>query len=749
MVLNVTGGKVQSRETPVSTPSRTQKETNYVKQTPDPLRRCGICSHYLGEGMCELVIPEPKPIVADGVCDLFASQPVKMGDNVLEQALIPNTVTEQETGKGYFYLSIRYVWEIEKLQSALYAIFGYNVDWRWIDPWTYHVTLAYADEISDEQMAEAIKAVIGKNAFKIKFVAVDSFESGEERAIYLKAQPSSDLIELQQALYDNLSAQGVELSPFSVPSAYVPHLTMAYVPLDLAIPTSEIGIEAWVEEVCLGRSNYKSIAKVPLNWDSSWDEDRGDSPTVEFADWTNTDGWRTAVQEEIPWDAKAAAESVLSIEDAAVRWKTASESFWMMDKSNPSLMSSYRYPMARWDGEKLITSAGARASAKELFNADVDRVISEGLRKGMLQQVEDAAKDDPVTEMNTPELVPIRMTMISELRGAYPDIPLPKDVNLNELEAVIGEKPIFVTLPIGEIDAKSGNGRVYRKKAVEMMVEAVNKQRPYGNWGHMQESELSHRFDPPAIQWFAAMIDDKGVAWGKALPLTKETRDYYRTAKATNSKTGTSLYGIAGVNGSDVETLELKMIDIADPARVGIKMTAAKAHLTHEMGDVFVRETPERPAQQEKQPDRNIERKIDMELQEQVTELTGERDKLQTRVTELEAQAQRVSELETANVALRTEVGVLLAEYVSKSLADHKVIESAQGVIKTYVVAAAPKNKTEVDAAVESTLERPEVQEMLKAMLAGSNPALPNPPTENLNTPIWNFGADQNSDKKE
>lgn len=177
------------------------------------------------------------------------------------------------------------------------------------------------------------------------------------------------------------------------------------------------------------------------------------------------------------------------------------------------------------------------------------------------------------------ERLRLTLTCISELRGAYPEIGLPDDIDRNAL----GDGAFFVTLPIGQAGTKSRNGRRYSRAAVEQMVAQINARRPEGMWGHIAPEENATRYDPPAMRWLAAVIDAEGIVWGKGLPLTEQTREYYRLAKATNARVGTSLVAWAQMDGDEVKALELVTVDLADPARVGVPMTAAKAHLSKEM----------------------------------------------------------------------------------------------------------------------------------------------------------------------
>lgn len=209
----------------------------------------------------------------------------------------------------------------------------------------------------------------------------------------------------------------------------------------------------------------------------------------------------------------------------------------------------------------------------------------------------------------------IQLVWEATLRGKFPDIPLPDDIVAEDF----GESPMFVTLPIMPVNARSRNERTYTRPAVESIVRQVNEKRPNGFWGHLPVEEYSTRYDVPAVRWLAATIED-GMAWGKLVAITPDAREHFRVAKAANASVGTSIYGWGEMDGDNVVSLELESIDLADPSRVGILAAVAVPVVTAEM----------------------------MEGEDMATlqEVQSERDAL----------AQRVAELEAANTALTAQV---------------------------------------------------------------------------------------------
>ena len=209
---------------------------------------------------------------------------------------------------------------------------------------------------------------------------------------------------------------------------------------------------------------------------------------------------------------------------------------------------------------------------------------------------------------------------ISQLSGTYPDVPFAPGVVPEEL----GENPLFVTLPIGKVGARSRSGRTYSRNIVNSIVEQINQKRPEGRWGHLKDEERATRYDPPAIRWLGAALADDGTAWAKGIPITEQARDHFRLAKAAGARVGTSIYGTPTYSGKELVAVNLESLDIADPERVGVLEAAALPHITAEMQD-------ENEAMTE----------------EKIQELTQERDQLQVRIGEMEQQISVLAEMRT------------------------------------------------------------------------------------------------------
>jgi hypothetical protein len=298
----------------------------------------------------------------------------------------------------------------------------------------------------------------------------------------------------------------------------------------------------------------------------------------------------------------------------------------------------------------------------------------------------------------------VQITCISEMRGTYPDIALPGDVD----RAALGEDAFFVTLPVGQVGAKSRNGRRYSRAAVEQMVAQINAQRPEGMWGHVAEDEAQTRYDPPAIRWLAAALDAEGVAWGKGLPLTAETREYYRLAKATNARVGTSLVAWAQMDGDEVKALELVTVDLADPGRVGVPVTAAKPVISKEMSAEYrVLSAEEKDSTQRRKDAKAQSFEVEAERGDlaALREMLGAEQDVVARVRALlDEQSAWIVERE----ALRDEAITAAVERAVR-------VPAAVELVEELVRVRMPQSREEIAAAVAAVVESEAVKTVLRA----------------------------------
>lgn len=672
-------------------------------------------------------------------------------------------ISEQsEPRKGYVALSLSWQWEIERIQNAISTIFGYDDEWYWVDPYTLHLTLYYADLVSDEQLVNAAKALVGMNAPDLHIVGIGVFpdETNQQQIVYLKVEMTDALVEMQKAVFDSMDGQGVVSSPMTDPAQWVAHIALVRAPIDAVIPQSDLDIFTYTTQACLSRADYDTLMEIPLKWEmpDRYGEN-GIGPVQEMASWRIGASGDQAVGADVAWDGAAAAKSIFDagkIDSDSPDYALIRKGFLIYNASAPKLRGSYKLPIAKYSGGKLvIVPAGVRNAASRL--PQLKGVPAEVVDKAT-KRLDSIKKKAKIGEMATTTLSDarkeLRLTLVSEMRGNFPNIPLPDDIDMVALKEITGQTKLdFFTLPIGQVNATSGNGRTYLQSAVQELVDQVNEFRPEGIWGHMGADEMGTRYDPPAVRWLAAMLDDEGIAWGKLLPLTEETLRYYQIARATNARVATSLTALAEMQQNDVLHIALHNIDVADPNRAGIAATVAVPQLTQEMSEngeallpqdsqhdilVRVRNVTKMPANSEVTPATNVTAVIvaqeqagskQVESSDQskkkeinsMTEITytqeqydfviGERAKLQTQISELTDTNGKLLKAEESH--LKT-IGELVQRNIISAVTEQVMVEDARDLIVEQVIAMQPQNAAEVASALKTVLDKPSVQKFLK-----------------------------------
>jgi hypothetical protein len=288
-------------------------------------------------------------------------------------------------------------------------------------------------------------------------------------------------------------------------------------------------------------------------------------------------------------------------------------------------------------------------------------------------------------------------TYISEMRGSFPDVPLADGVDLDAIKAN-DPNPMFVTLPLVHEGAKSDKGFTWKAADVRRVVSEIVTKRPEGILGHVKPEERSHRYDLPAVRWVGAILDEHGIAWGKALVTETRAKDYFRTAKATNARVGTSVYGVRGTKG--LEDMTLESIDFGHPDRLGNPSAAAVPQITSEL------------SQEGEPPMSDNDNKL-------VSELTTQRDAAQRLVSETEgklADAQKlIAELKGKETELAN-LGEIVAEFNGATVAD-----KISALVAQVKAAADGERKRAVEGVVAELVKLEELRPLVIAELGSAD----------------------------
>ncbi len=241
--------------------------------------------HYTNDPR-EIISP---PIDVNKQVVLFPSQAVKNEPETLDD-LFPPLVVPVAENEAYVCVWLANNPKIKEIQDHLKHASGYNSDIEWQEPSTYHITLIYVKEINDEQLQRVISRLPKTiEDFEIDLNGLAYFANEHERVAYLMVSANYLFFALQRAIYDAFKQEGVEISEYSIPADYHPHVTMAYLPYEVEWSSADYSTQVVPLKVVVQRDGYKPVHEILFNRnDPSVGDDekaRQDSPFEELDAW--------------------------------------------------------------------------------------------------------------------------------------------------------------------------------------------------------------------------------------------------------------------------------------------------------------------------------------------------------------------------------------------------------------------------------------------------------------------------------
>lgn len=282
----------------------------------------------------------------------------------------------------------------------------------------------------------------------------------------------------------------------------------------------------------------------------------------------------------------------------------------------------------------------------------------------------------------------IIIELTSDFKGQYPNVPFAAGVDAEGFQSE--PNPFFVTLPIARVGVKSRNGREFNRAAVERIVSQINDKKPEGNIGHIPVEKRSTHYEMPKLRWLGAVLDADGTAWGKAwIPsYASDVREFFRDAKRSNARVGTSIYGKEGEAG--LADMVLEQIDLGHPDRLGVLEVGAIPQITSELND------------ENKEADNMAEKEV---LAELLTSKDAVIAELQTKVNASET---LVSELQSKAAIADAVIAELGADPVT----------TAKGLIAELVDLKKAKLANEIDDVIAELVKVPQLRGIAKKEVA-------------------------------
>lgn len=150
-----------------------------------------------------------------------------------------------------------------EVQKYLQTVFKEGAEWQ--DPATFHITLVYVPDTGEVDLG-AVNTPANLPIFGLRSEFFRIFDpAGQRYAITARIEPSPQLTYLQAALAYEVLAQGLEISAYSYPGLYQPHVTLGYLQSSPDDYTPMPGVLALnVDRYVLQADGYETVKEYPL-----------------------------------------------------------------------------------------------------------------------------------------------------------------------------------------------------------------------------------------------------------------------------------------------------------------------------------------------------------------------------------------------------------------------------------------------------------------------------------------------------
>lgn len=209
-----------------------------------------------------LSLPTPSPIQQ---APALPAPPVTDSDlGKLARLIITSRRSRPGVGSCAVLLSFAGDPAIEAVQTILAnQIDLLNPPIEWIKPADYHLTLIYADSLSDESERILYDTLAALPPLTIQTAGVGYFDKEDATPIVLLVESDDTLKSYQTALYDKAYQLGATLSDYSDPQKFTPHITLGYAPAGYKPPDMPVKVKATPACIQFSREVYQITYERP------------------------------------------------------------------------------------------------------------------------------------------------------------------------------------------------------------------------------------------------------------------------------------------------------------------------------------------------------------------------------------------------------------------------------------------------------------------------------------------------------
>lgn len=159
---------------------------------------------------------------------------------------------------AYAYIPLRDNLDVLRIQRQLKErLTDARIEWQ--IPATFHVTLCYADGITDTAIAN-LADTIRVQQMKLQSTTLNVFETPDGKALHIALDVSNNTRYVQQAVYQQFWATGQVINDDHFESEqWKPHITLAYLPNDIPFLQEAVTLNILADSVAVSRDDYDPV----------------------------------------------------------------------------------------------------------------------------------------------------------------------------------------------------------------------------------------------------------------------------------------------------------------------------------------------------------------------------------------------------------------------------------------------------------------------------------------------------------
>lgn len=128
-----------------------------------------------------------------------------------------------------------------------------------------HLTLLYGENVPDKLLPKILSKIDLPKVLTLTFESLGTFEEAPSRPIIIHIKPDEEIMKVNRQLFEAASDLGIELSEFSSPDKFKPHITLG-MELEKGFDIPKIKLNGGIisDTIRFSRDDYQNIYSISL-----------------------------------------------------------------------------------------------------------------------------------------------------------------------------------------------------------------------------------------------------------------------------------------------------------------------------------------------------------------------------------------------------------------------------------------------------------------------------------------------------